>query len=486
MTPSEAPCGSRAGGGGPRGTTYVSFAAAALLTLAGCAVGPEYQSPVSSAPAQAEFVGAESSDYTGEDPPGRWWRLYDDEALNGMVRTALDANTDLRVAAANLQRAEATLRGTRGRRLPDTTLNGSVTAGKQNFAGQPSLSFDDTIYDVGIDVSYQTNLLGRVSRAIESAEANAQAFQAAYDGARITVAAETARAYSQACAAGAEIEVAQRSIELQQQNVDLTRELLERGAGTALDVSRARALLAQTQAEIPPLEADRRTALYRLAVLMGRPPAEFPDAAADCKAPPTLEQRIPVGDGAALLDRRPDVRRAERELAAATADIGVAVAELYPSISIGASAGAIALSAGDLADSDARQWSLGPLIRWSFPNRSAARARVAEARADADAALATFDGTWRRALEETEAALSDYANELERLDSLEEARAQSAEAMRQADERFEIGSVNFLDVLQAQITLADAEMALARSRSRVAELQIELFLALGGGWETEP
>lgn len=466
--------------------TRAAAVVAAVLALSACAVGPEHRSPLPSAPAQHAFAGADASEYTAEAPPGRWWRLYDDEPLNGIVRTALEANTDLRVAAANLERAEARLSGVRGGRLPDTTLRASSTSGQQNVVGSvPSASFEDTIYEIGLDVSYQADLLGRVSRAIESAEASAEAVQAAYDGTRITVAAETARAYARACAAGLELDVARRSVELQQQNVDLTERLLEAGRGTGLDVARANAQLEQRRAAIPTLEARRRAALYRLAVLMGRPPAEYPSQAAECATPPTLEQTIPVGDGASLLERRPDVRRAERELAVATADVGVATAELYPNVTIGASAGAIALSPDGLDDSDASQWSLGPLVSWTFPNRRSARAQLAQAEADADAALASFEGTWLEALEETEAALADYANELDRRDALENARAQSAEAARLATVRFEAGRVSFLDVLQAEITLADAQMALARSRARVAELQIALFLALGGGWGAE-
>src|SRR5690606_38930303 len=187
---------------------------------------------------------------------------------------------------------------------------------------------------------------------------------------------------------------------------ELTNRLLEAGRGTALDVARASALLEQTRAEMPTFEARHRTALYRLAVLMGRPPARFPDAAADCNTPPALASEIPVGDGAMLLRRRPDVRQAERELAAATARVGVALADLYPTVSIGGSATSVALSAGDLDESESSRWSLGPLLSWNFPNRSIARARVAQAEASIDAALASFDGVWLNALQETESALS--------------------------------------------------------------------------------
>lgn len=456
---------------------------AALALAAGCAVGPDYRSPVPEAPAQAPLAGAAADVYSAEQPPDEWWRLYDDPALNAAVEEALAANTDLRAAAANIARAQAALRGTRGERLPVATLTAGSTTGRQNIVGQnPPVSFEDTIYNVNLDASYQLDLFGRVRRAVDAASADAEAVQAAYDVTRITVAAETARAYTDACAAGFELRVAESSTALLGRSLELTERLLEAGRGTALDVARAAAQLEQTRATIPTLEARRSGALYRLAVLLGRPPAEAPTEAAACAAVPSLPGAIPVGDGAALLRRRPDVRQSERALAAATARVGVAAADLYPQIRIGAAAGAVALDAGDLDESDASRWSIGPLLSWSFPNRIAARARLAAAEADVDAALAAFDGTWLEALRETETALADYARELERRDALASARGHAADAARLANVRFEAGQLSFLDVLQAELTLTEAEAALARSLARTAELQIALFLALGGGW----
>ncbi|HEY8520127.1 MAG TPA: TolC family protein [Gammaproteobacteria bacterium] len=462
-----------------RATVAIALAGA---LLAGCAVGPDYRSPLPDAPAQGPFVGA-SPLFASAEPPGEWWRLYDDPALNAAVEEALAANTDLRAAAANLARARAVLREVRTERLPSTTFTAGSTSGRQNVIGTtPPLRFEDTVYDTSLEASYQVDLVGRVRRAVEAARADAEAVEAAYHVTRITVAAETARAYAEACAAGLELEVARSSAELQRQSYELTQRLLDAGRGTALDVARAAALLEQTLARIPVIEARRDAALYRLAVLRGRPPADVPADAAQCSTPPTLADPIPVGDGAALLARRPDVRQAERALAAATARVGVAVADLYPRVTIGASGGAVALDPGDLDDRGASRWSVGPLLSWTFPNRAAVRARIAAAEADVEAALAAFDGAWLDALRETETALSQYARELDRLGALENARRHSADAARLADARFQAGQVSFLDVLQAQLTLAEAEAALAQSRARVAELQVALFLALGGGW----
>ena len=457
--------------------------AAAFACVAGCAVGPDYRAPEPASVASAPFAGADVDAFAQDAPPADWWRLYDDPALDAAIAEAFDANTDLRAAAANLARAAAALREARGGRLPATTLGAGTTSGRQNVV-QQGFAFEDTIYDVGLEVSYQLDLFGRVSRAIDAARAEAEAVEAVYRAVQITVAAETARAYVGACAARLELAAAERSLAVQRETLALTERLFEAGRGTALDVARAAAAAEQTRAVIPTLEAAQRSALYRLAVLMGRAPTNFPPEAAECDAPPAIDGPIAVGDGAALLARRPDIREAERRLAAATARIGLATAQLYPSVSFAGSTGAVALAAGDLDSGDASRWSFGPLLRWSFPNRTVARARLAQAEADADAALAAFDGAWLNALREVESALADYAKEIERRAALEAARGHAADAARLADARFDAGQVSFLDVLQADLVLADAEMALARSQARTAELEVALFLALGGGWTT--
>ena len=449
------------------------------LVLAGCTtVGPDFRSPAPAAPAQSEFLGAASPAFTRNEPPGRWWSLFQDPVLDRLIAQALAANTDLRVAAANLARARAVLREVRGGRLPATNLSGGAT-----YANQPGPGGSDTTYDAGLDVSYQLDLFGRVRRAIEASRADTEAAQAAFDVTRISVAAETARAYADACATGRQLEVARESVAVQQQTFDLTRRLVEGGRGTALDTGQAGSLLEQTRAAIPTLEADRRTALYRLTVLTGQPPAQFPRDVAGCTAPPKLGQPIPVGSGATLLARRPDIRQAERELAAATARIGVATAELYPDVSLGLSVGSTATSPGGLISSDGFRFGLGPLISWTFPNTRVARARIAQAEASAQAALARFDGTWLGALEETESALTRYGAQLERVETLRRARANSAEAARIARLRYRAGREGFQIVLEAERSLSQTESTLAQAEAELSDDLVELFLALGGGWD---
>jgi NodT family efflux transporter outer membrane factor (OMF) lipoprotein len=464
----------------------LKLALLAALALAACAVGPDYRSPEPQAPGQTPFMGTRSPLFSGDEPPGRWWSLFRDPLLDSLVEQALTANTDLRVAAANLARSRAVLRESRAGRLPTTDISASALYGRApGNAAVPGFEREDWTFDAGLDVSYQLDLFGRVRRSIEASRADADAAQAAFDLTRVTVAAETARAYADACSTGRRLDVASESLRVQERTYDLTRRLLEGGRGTALELNQAGSLLEQVRATIPILEAQREAALFRLAVLTGRPPAEFPREVAGCVAPPTVAQLIPVGDGATLLRRRPDIRQAERELAAATARIGVATADLYPTISIGGSIGSTSNRPGDLASSQGFRFSLGPLLSWSFPNIAVARARIAQAEASTQAELAEFDGTWLRALEETESALTRYARNLDQVAALRRARDQSAEAARIARLRFEGGRDSFIIVLDAERSLVQAEAALAQAEAQLSDNLVTLFLALGGGWQEE-
>jgi NodT family efflux transporter outer membrane factor (OMF) lipoprotein len=286
------------------------------------------------APAQVAFINSSADVFTGSEPASTWWQLFDDPALDAIVKEALAANTDLRVAAANLARAEAVLREFRNERLPSTTVNADVTKSRQNFFLDEPIAVENTVYNASIGASYQLDFFGRVKRAIEASQANTEATEAALHVAQITVAAQTAAAYAEACAYGAQLRVAENNLALQSRSLELTVQLLDAGRGTSLDVSSASTAVAQSRAIVPSLQAQRDAALYRLAVLMGRVPGNYPAEAADCSAPLTLAEQIPIGDGAALLQRRPDLRQAERELAAATAQVGLVMAEFYPTVSI--------------------------------------------------------------------------------------------------------------------------------------------------------
>ena len=468
-------------------TVLRTGAAALLAALAACGtVGPDYRVPdqaaVRSAGAAAPFDGAAEAAFSAAPLPPHWWRLYQDPALDALVERALAANTDLRVAAANLARARAVEEETAAAGRPALGLNAAPAYGRSSAAARGLAQPLDNAgsYDAGATVSYQVDLFGKIARAIEAADADTGAALAAYDLARVNVAAGTVRAYADACSSAAQIRVAQRSLDLQREFAGLTGRRIRAGRGSALDASRAEAQVEQLRAGLPPLLAQQRSAQLRLAALVGETPAALPAVA--CSAMPRLANPVPVGDGAALLRRRPDIRQAERGVAGATARIGVATADLYPSISLGLSAG----GAGALSSFGAGntwRWSLGPLISWSIPINGGAQARIAEARAANDAALARFDGTVLNALRETETALTVYARELDRNAALQAARDQSALAAQQAGTLYRYGRTDFLTTLDAQRSLASAESALTASDAQVAADQVALFMALGGGWE---
>jgi hypothetical protein len=233
---------------------------------------------------------------------------------------------------------------------------------------------------------------------------------------------------------------------------------------------------------IPPIIAQRQAALYALTALMGRPTADYPQELEDCPAPPSLRQPLPVGDGVALIRRRSDVRSAERSLAAATASIGVETAALYPQVSLGGQVG-YAGPFSTIGSASSFGGNVGPLLSWTFPNRSLAHARIAEAGAAARAAQAQFDGTVLNALQQTEAALNTYVHELDHNQALGQARDSAAKSTSQARALLRFGRTSVLDVLNVEASLATAETAVASSDAAIADDQVNIFLALGGGWD---
>lgn len=476
--------------------------AASTLALSACAVGPDYRPPVVASLAKQPFKEAASSDATSTAPASStWWELYSDPALSRLIDDAFRFNTDIRMAAANLRRARAELSEARAGRLPTTDLAASYSrnrvgrdqlgpAAAANAGGGASGSapdhFDSDYYEAGFDASYELDVFGRVSRSIEAARGDAQAAEAGLEGVRISIAAQVAQSYAAACGAAMQAEVARESALLASDIRDINQRLLDAGRGTQRDVDQANVLVEQAAAQVPGFEGERRAQLYALATLTGRPPAEIDEAASACHVVPKVKTQIPVGDGAALLARRPDVRAAERKLAADTARIGIATASLYPSITLLGSVSLGAPKVSNIGKGSSFGYSFGPLISWSFPNFAVARAQIRQARADSDASLAQFEGTVLTALRETEQALARYAAALEQNAALSRAAASAQNAADQTRQRFDSGRDNFLDVLVAEQNRADARQALAQSDTNVANLQVSLFKALGGGWENAP
>lgn len=396
-----------------------------------------------------------------------------------MVEQALAANSDLRVAAANVTAAQAVLREAEAGREISTSVSGGETLARpsgvtQHLPGSVS-------YDLGLSAAYPLDLYGRIRRAIEAETADLETVAAARDYLRVSVAAATARAYAQVCAANYSLGVNRRVVALQRETLVATQRLSQGGRGTAFDVSRARAAVDASAAALPAFEAQRQAGLYLLATLRGRAPADYPREAEGCAALPALGAPLPVGDGAALIRRRPDIRRAERTIAADTARLGVAMADLYPQVSIGGSIG-LAGPLKDFGSGSAFGFSLGPLISWSFPNRPLVKARIAQADARVQADLASFDAIVLEALRQAETALESYRRDAERAAALNRARDSAEVSAAQAGKLFRSGRGDFLSLLDAQRSLASAEASAAAARVQLVQDQIAVFLALGGGW----
>jgi len=450
---------------------------ASAIALAACTTGPEYAPPATPSKAAGSFVAATSPAVQPLAPVrGDWWRLYNDPVLDALINDALSANTDVRAAVARLERARAGLRDVKVDRLPQVDANAAATRGRETGTTDATNSFD-----ARLDVAYEVDLFGRVSRSVEAARGDVGAAEADADAVRIAIVAETALAYADAASAAERLAVAERIVTLLQQSLQLTQRRVDIGATTRLDTARIAALMNQRQAEIPAIAAQRDNALFRLAMLTGRAPAELPQDAGARDISLSLSELIPVGDGAQLLARRPDVRAAERRLAAATARIGVATAELYPTISLGASAGSATGNIGNIL-SNPIGFLIGPLISWSFTDHARARARVAGAEAGAQEALADFDGAVLRSLQETETALSAYANSLRRREALRSARDEAETAARIVRAQQREGEVDFLTLLDAERSFAEAEADLVDMNGAISAAQIDLFRALGGGW----
>lgn len=483
---------------------------ALTLALTGCVVGPDYHKP---ADLSAPDLTLREGNVTGVTPtplPDKWWRLFDDPNLDRLVELALTRNTDLRVAAANLQRARAVLDEARAGRLPtgeataqasrtrvgSASLGGTGTTGATGTGGQTGANqsgaatgasgYTTNYFAVGYDASYEIDLFGGVTQAIRAARADVQAAQAQVDAMRVSVAAETARAYASACSYAARAQVARDTARLQSGTLDLTRRLFDAGRGTRRDVDQAAVLVEQAAAQVPTLEGERRASLYALAVLTGAPPADLDAAAAQCVAVPTAAQPLPVGDGRALIARRPDIRAAERTLAGDVARVGVATADLYPSIKLLGSVNLSASRLGDIGKPSSFGFSIGPLISWNLPFNGAARARVRQAEATATGSLAKFDGVVLTALQETEQALARLGAAIEREAALQRAVAASDDAARLSRIRYDAGADNFLQLLDAERDRASNRAALAEASAGRADAQVSVFKALGGGWQEAP
>jgi len=456
-----------------------------LLLLGACAVGPDYREPLPVDTGSGWTQPAEDARVPAE--LATWWATLGDPTLERLVNVALSGNLDLRQAQARIREARALRDRAAGGYAPSVAAGGSVNRRRQSENGPlpigsiPGLERDQTIYDAGFDAAWEIDLFGRTRRAVESAEASVQAAQADANDVRISVAAEVARSYLALRGAQRELAAREASLAALQQTLDLVRRRFDVGDAAQADVDASRARLAAVSAGLPGIRARQRAAALGLGVLLGAPP-ERELALLDTSATEIVLAPIPVGERADILRRRPDVRAAERRLAARTADIGVASAELFPKLSIGAGGGFQSLDAGNLFESASQTYSIIPLISWRIFDGGRVRAEIHASEARQQQAALAYEKTVLAALGDAERALSNYQLSLEAVQrqsvALEAARSSYAHART----RFNAGDIALTDLLAEERVLRDAEDAYVRTHTAGAIDLVSLFKALGGGW----
>jgi len=468
----------------PGGRRVRLLGGAVVAVIAGCAVGPDYHQP--EIPVDAHFANAGEPGLAVGDTVERYWTEFADPLLNSLVEDALAHNTDLAVAAANLQAARAARRLAGFDQYPTVTVSGSYTHNLESAQQLPGVDQHDREFDTaqaGFDGLWELDLFGRVRRNVEAARGDLGASEATLRDARVSVIAEVARDYFILRGLQDQLNLTKRNADNQLRSLTLTRTRLEAGRGNELDTSRAEAQWQTTLASIPSLEASIATTTYRLSVLTGRPPTALGEKLSPQAPMPILPTMNAVGTPEQLLRRRPDVRVAERRLAAATARVGVATGDLFPKVTIVGEVGYWAPTFGDFGQSEARFFSVGPSISWAAFDLGRVRARISSAKAQTDAAFAGYEGAVLNALEDTEGALIVYGRSQSRRESLQVAAAASDKAADLARKRFEGGLIDFLEVLDAERTALSAELLLSQSRTDTATSLVAVYKALGGGWQ---
>jgi len=455
----------------------------ALILLGGCsAVGPDYARP---APSHIPAIFGAAS--TGFGPGGveiEWWRAFDEPALTTLIQRALAANHDIAIAAARLDEAKAILRENRQDFLPrGGPAFGYEHAQRSEVETPPGQTRHIETYRGAVDASWEIDLFGRVRRSVEAAQAQAGSREALLRGVQAGVAAEVAATWFELRGLEAELAVVDDISQSQRDSLEMVERLISAGSAHEFDRLRAEALLRNVEAVAPELERRRAVSSNALAVLLGESPQAFRSPVATSAGETLAVRSIGVGDPAGLLSRRADIAAAERNLAAATARIGVETAGLYPEVQVRGSLGLVAGSLDALNDDGAPSNFIGPVIRWSLLDRGRVRARIAASEARSQEALILYDQTVLRALQETDNAFHSYGAAGHTLGLRLLESAANREAARLARARFAEGEGLYLDVLEAERSDFTSRRALTIARTNQRLAIVSIYKALGGGWE---
>jgi NodT family efflux transporter outer membrane factor (OMF) lipoprotein len=473
------------GGGRCRAGASLRFFTGVLLLLlaAGCvAVGPDYERPEMAVP-QSWREGPDPALVPDQAVTRRWWTVFGDPLLERLIAEAEQDNLDLRRAVARVREARARLGVVRGEYVPRAEAQGSVNRQRLSENGLRSNGSTETLYGVGVDASWELDLFGRISRAVEAASADYQASEEDRGDVLVSLYAEVARTYFNIRTFQARLASADGNIDSQRQILELTRSRFDHGLATGLDVAQAEQVLAASQAEVPPLRIALTQAANTMGVLLGKPPGTL---FAELSRPgpiPVPPEQVSVGVPANLLRQRPDIRRAERQLAAQTARIGIATADLYPTLSLSGSFAFEAVDAGDLFQGSSKAFGFGPTLRWLIFDGARVRSRIQVEDALTEQALYHYEQSVLNALNEAENALTEYLEQRTRLAALERSVQAARRSLQLATRLYKDGLVDFQNVLDAQRVLFDNESQLAAARGNTVINLVQLYRTLGGGWD---
>ena len=452
----------------------------AVFWLAACSVGPDYQTPAVSLPAQ----WGEAKSVKSTEPPqlSQWWRRLDDPTLNALIEEAVQSNLDVASAKAKIREARAQYRQAGGTLLPSVEGSGSATRDKSGLSTSTS-SRPYNQFQAGLDASWELDLFGANRRSVEAAGYGMDAAEEELRSTLLTLVGDIASNYAAARGYQARIDLARRTAASQRETAGLIRDKFEAGASSAVDVANATGQASSTEADIPTLESGYAEAVHRLGVLTGRVPAALVERLARVAPIPSPRLPIPTGVPADILLSRPDVRLAERQLAQYTAMIGQAEAARYPSISLVGSVATSSTRIGDLAKNSSISWSFGPSLNVPIFNGGQLKAAVDIAEAQRDQYYLAFRSSVLTALEDVENATIALAQERIREEKLASSVTAYREAATLARSLYQTGSSSFLDQLDAERSLYSAEDSFIQSRIAIANDYIALNKALGGGWD---
>jgi NodT family efflux transporter outer membrane factor (OMF) lipoprotein len=470
------------------------LAAGLILLIAGCTVGPNYEKPDMAVRPEWSEAKQPGIDTRSADLE-RWWTAFNDLLLNSLVERAIQSNLDLRQAEARIRQARAVRAFTASGEWPTINVSGSYSRNhsSQNAIGlrtqgavgapSPGASLDQNLYRTGFDSTWEIDVFGGVRRSVEAADANVEASVEDRRNTLVTLLGDVAKNYIDLRGFQHEIDVARANLEAQQETLDLTRVRFQAGLASQLDVAQAEGQLNTTAAVIPTLESSLKQAAHQLDVLLGLEPGSLWGELSKIAPIPALPPEVLVGLPSELLRRRPDIRRAERQLAAATAQVGAATADLFPKFFLIGTAGLQSLSASDWFSRGSNFWSIGPTVIWPIFDAGAIRANIEVTNAQQEQALIQYQKTILTALQEVENSLVSYSREQERYRSLSQAVEANRTAVIMSTDLYAKGLVDFLNVLENQRAFYATESDLAQSEATMASNLVALYKALGGGWE---